>query len=160
MSIRKEFAKILHQEMRKNEDIVFIIGDLGYGHFDEIREEFPDRVFNPGAAEQLILGMACGFAMDGKLPVCYSMTPFLLYRPFEILRTYIDHEEIPVMLAAAGRDKDYAEAGFSHWATDDKKHLSGFENIIKMWPEDRAEMEKAFEQFVNEPKPYYINLSR
>ena len=69
MSVRKVFVKLLHEAMRQNEDIVFIIGDLGYGHFDRIREEFPDRVFNPGAAEQLLLGMACGMAMEGKIPV-------------------------------------------------------------------------------------------
>ena len=122
MSVRKTFVKFMHEEMRKNEDIVFIIGDLGYGHFDAIREEFPDRVFNPGAAEQLMLGMACGMAMEGKIPVCYSMTPFVLYRPFEIIRTYIDYEKIPVILMGAGRDKDNASAGWSHWATDDKVH--------------------------------------
>ena len=97
MSVRKTFVKLLHAEMKKNKDIVFIIGDLGYGHFDAIRQEFPDRVFNPGAAEQLLLGMACGLAMEGKIPVCYSMTPFLLYRPFEVIRTFIGHEKIPVI---------------------------------------------------------------
>ena len=112
MSVRKVFVRLLHEAMRENEDIVFIIGDLGYGHFDAIREEFPDRVFNPGAAEQLMLGMACGLALEGKIPVCYSMTPFILYRPFEVIRTYIDHEKIQVILAAAGRDKDYGAAGF------------------------------------------------
>ena len=60
MSVRKTFIRLLHNEMKVNEKIVLILGDLGYGHFDKIREEFPDRVFNPGAAEQLMLGMACG----------------------------------------------------------------------------------------------------
>jgi transketolase len=145
--------------MKINDKIVLILGDLGYGHFDQIREEFPDRVFNPGAAEQLMLGMACGMAMEGKIPVCYSMTPFILYRPFEIIRTYIDHERLPVILAAAGRDKDYASAGWSHWATDDKDHLSGFKNILKLWPSS-DELEKEFNNIINTNLPYYVNLSR
>ena len=149
----------MHEEMKKNEDIVFIIGDLGYGHFDAIREEFPDRVFNPGAAEQLMLGMACGMAMEGKIPVCYSMTPFVLYRPFEIIRTYIDYEKIPVILMGAGRDKDYASAGWSHWATDDKVHLSGFENLIKIWPTEE-QLEEEWDNIINTDIPYYVNLSR
>lgn len=159
MSVRKVFVKLLHQAMKKNEDVVFVIGDLGYGHFDAIREEFPDRVFNPGAAEQLMLGMACGLALEGKIPVCYSMTPFILYRPFEVIRTYIDHEKIPVILAAAGRDKDYAAAGFSHWATDDRFHLSGFKNIKKYWP-DEKELENMFESLLECKEPCYINLKR
>ena len=159
MSVRKTFVNLLHNQMKKNKKIVLVLGDLGYGHFDKIREEFPDRVFNPGAAEQLMLGMACGMAMEGLIPVCYSMTPFILYRPFEVIRTFIDHEKIPVILAAAGRDKDYGAAGFSHWATDDKVHLSGFENIKKCWP-DEIELEKNFEQIINSKVPYYINLKR
>lgn len=159
MSVRKTFIKLLHKEMKTNKKIVLVLGDLGYGHFDKIREEFPDRVFNPGAAEQLMLGMACGLAMDGLIPVCYSMTPFILYRPFEVIRTLIDYEKIPVILAAAGRDKDYASAGWSHWATDDKEHLSGFKNIKKSWP-DEKELEENFSEIINTKAPYYVNLKR
>jgi len=159
MSVRKTFIRLLHDRMKINDKIVLILGDLGYGHFDQIREEFPDRVFNPGAAEQLMLGMACGMVMEGKIPVCYSMTPFILYRPFEIIRTYIDYERLPVILAAAGRDKDYASAGWSHWATDDKDHLSGFQNILKLWPSS-IELEKEFDNIINTNLPYYVNLSR
>ena len=159
MSVRKTFVKLLHNEMKSNKKIVLVLGDLGYGHFDEIREEFPNRVLNPGAAEQLMLGMACGLAMEGKIPVCYSMTPFILYRPFEVIRTLIDYEKIPVILAAAGRDKDYASAGWSHWATDDKEHLSGFKNIEKSWPDEQG-LEENFSKIINTKVPYYVNLKR
>ena len=159
MSVRKTFVRLLHEEMRKNENIVFIIGDLGYGHFDKIREEFPDRVINPGAAEQLMLGMAVGFSLDGKIPVCYSMTPFILYRPFEIIRTYIDYENLPVILIGAGRGKDYASAGWSHWATDDKEHLSGFKNLQQRWPSSE-DLERDFKNIIYSGKPFYVNVSR
>ena len=159
MSVRKKFISLLHEEMKINDKIVLVLGDLGYGHFDKIREEFPNRVFNPGAAEQLMLGMACGMAMEGLIPVCYSMTPFILYRHFEVIRTFIDHEKIPVILAAAGRDKDYASAGWSHWATDDKEHLSGFYNLLKIWP-DEEELEREFKNIINTEFPYYVNLKR
>tara|TARA_Y100001970_G_C13959988_1_gene712630 strand:+ start:414 stop:893 length:480 start_codon:yes stop_codon:yes gene_type:complete len=159
MSVRKTFAKELYRAMSENENIMFIVGDLGYGHFDKIREDFPNRFFNPGAAEQLVLGMAVGMALEGKIPVCYSMTPFILYRPFEIIRTYIDYEKIPVKLIGGGRGEDYGAAGWSHWATDDKDHLSGFNNIVKLWP-DEEELENNFDKFLEDPQPYYINVSR
>jgi transketolase len=159
MSVRKKFVQLLHEEMKINNKVVLILGDLGYGHFDKIREEFPNRVFNPGAAEQMMLGMACGMAMEGKIPVCYSMTPFILYRPFEVIRTFIDYEKIPVILAAAGRDKDYADAGWSHWATDDKEHLSGFKNLKKIWPSSE-QLEGEFRNIIDTKLPYYVNLKR
>ena len=83
--MRKEFAKILHQEMSANEDIVVLTGDLGYGLWDKIRIDYPDRFWNVGSSEQLMMGMASGMAMDGKIPFVYSITPFLLYRPFEFI---------------------------------------------------------------------------
>ena len=50
MSVRKEFTKLLYDAMARNEDIILILGDLGYGHFNEQSIDFPDRVINPLAA--------------------------------------------------------------------------------------------------------------
>ena len=75
--MRRRFQELLTEEMRKNEDIVLLVGDVGYRVFDHLREDYPDRVINPGAAEQLMIGMGAGLAMEGKIPVCYSITPFV-----------------------------------------------------------------------------------
>jgi len=106
------------------------------------------------------MGMSIGLAQEGKLVVCYSMTPFTLYRPFEFIRNYVDYEKIPVKLIGAGRDKDYLWLGWSHWATDDKEHLSGFKNIEKHWPEDPEDMRRLFKDIMYNGKPTYVNLSR
>jgi transketolase len=160
MSVRKQFIESLHTCMAKDDNITLILGDLGYGHFDKIRIDFPDRVYNPGAAELLMVGMATGMALEGKIPICYSITPFVIFRPFEILRNYLDHEEIPVKLVGAGRDKDYGALGFSHWGVDDKVHMNSFKNIVKSWPKDSEEMKLQFNDLIYNNKPTYINLSR
>ena len=113
--MRKLFSQLLHKEMSRDERIVLITGDLGYGLWDRIRIDYPDRFYNVGSAEQLMVGTACGFAMEGMKPLCYSITPFLLYRPFELIRNYLDHEEIPVKLIGGGRDDDYGYLGI--WLT-------------------------------------------
>ena len=99
--MRKAFSERLHLEMAKNKDIVVLTGDLGYGLWDRIRIDYQDRFFNVGSSEQLMMGMASGMAMEGKIPVVYSITPFLLYRPFEFIRNYVDHEKLPVKLIGA-----------------------------------------------------------
>ena len=158
--VRKAFVPLLYDEMGKNEDIVFVTGDLGYNHFDKFRVDYSDRVINVGAAEQLLMGVGIGLAMDGKIPILYSMTPFLLYRPFEFIRNYVDYEKIPVKLCASGRGKDYDWLGWSHWATDDKVHMNGFKNIKKYWPKDGKVFEGQFQEFIYNKKPCYLNLSR
>src|SRR3990167_11159429 len=128
-SQRGMFAGELHNAMIDNKDIVVITADLGYGMWDKIQANFPGRFYNTGAAEQVAVAAAIGMAQEGKIPVVYSITPFLLARPYELIRNYIDHEKVPVKLIASGRDNDYLHDGFSHWAGDDKQILSAFSNI-------------------------------
>src|SRR5690606_18557798 len=103
---------------------------------------------------------ACGLAREGKKVFCYSITPFLLYRPFEVIRTYINHESIPVCLVGSGRDKDYAHDGFSHDASDDKKFMKQFKNIQCEWPNSIEEMKLCVDDYLSSALPYYINLKR
>ena len=104
--MRRTFRDQLESEMRENDKITLLVGDVGYGLFDSTRKEFPDRVINAGASEQLMIGMAVGMAMEGIIPVAYSITPFVLYRPFEVIRNYVNEENIPVKLVGSGRNDD------------------------------------------------------
>jgi transketolase len=160
MSVRKKFTELLYNEMAINTDIIIIAGDLGWKQFDQHRLTYPDRFINVGAAEQLMVGAAVGMALEGKIPVVYSMTPFVIYRPFEFIRNHLERDGVPVKLFGAGRNKDYDWLGWSHWAHDDKEHLSGFTNITKLWPDNAEDMEKIFKTVLYTPKPFYVNLSR
>ena len=146
--------------MAVNDNIVVLTGDLGYGLWDKIKLDYPDRFYNVGSAEQLLVGSAIGMAMEKKTPVVYSITPFLLYRPFELLRNYLDHEKIPVKLVGGGRDQDYGYLGFSHWAEDDKEIMSCFKNIQTSHPKDETELNDLFPAFIREDNPHYLNLSK
>ena len=156
--MRKQFAEFLHSEMSQNEDIYVLTGDLGYGLWDKIKIDYPDRFTNFLSSEQLMVGAACGMAMEGKIPVVYSITPFVLYRPFEWIRNYLDHEKIPVKLAGGGRDKDYGYLGFSHWAEEDEQVMSVFKNIQFYKPKEFTK-EIGLDLIYNN-QPSYLNLSR
>ena len=156
--MRKEFAEFLHGEMSYNENIVLITGDLGYGLWDRIKIDYWDRFYNVMSSEQLMVGTAVGLAMEGFIPLVYSITPFVLYRPFELLRNYLDHENIPVKLIGGGRDRDYGYLGFSHWAEEDIKVLSTLKNIKLYKPEKSTE--SIYQDFLYNYKPSYLNLSR
>lgn len=158
--MRRQFAERLHIEMGKDKDIFLLTGDLGYGLWDRIRIDYQDRFYNVGSSEQLMLGMACGLAMEGKTPVVYSITPFLLYRPFEFIRNYVDHEKLPVKLIGGGRDKDYGYLGFSHWAEEDKQIMSNFNNIKTIHPPDIGRMHHNFKYITDKTTPVYMNLKR
>jgi len=158
--MRKECADLLLSEMTNNEQIITLTADLGFGILDKVKESFPQRFFNVGAAEQLMIGAAVGLAEEGKIPVCYSMSSFILYRPFEFLRNYVDYEKVPVKLIGSGRDKDYSHDGISHWAHDDEIVLSSLPNIKIYKPKSIAELENIWPEFINEKIPAYLNLTR
>ena len=158
--MRRELAKLLFDEMELNPNIYLITGDLGYGLWDNIRDTYPNRFFNVGSSEMAMMGMAIGLAMDGKIPFVYSITPFAIYRPFEMIRNYIDHENIPVIILGGGRDVEYGYLGFSHWASEDMVALNVFKNLTKFKPNTQDELEGAFRFAINKNKPTYINLKK
>ena len=146
--------------MQKNSDIILLVGDLGYKMWDKIRDDFPERYFNVGAAEQAMLDMAVGIAMEGKTPVVYSITPFALYRGFETLRTYVNHEKIPIKIVGAGRDYDYMHDGVSHWAHDDQEIVGTLKNIEQLRPVSDEDIVALFPYFITNGKPVYVNVTR
>ena len=144
--------------MSQNSQLYLITGDLGYGILDDIRKDFPDRFVNVGSCEQLMIGVAVGLANSGYIPICYSITPFLLYRPFEMIRNYINHENLNIKLVGSGRDKDYAHDGFTHFAEDDIKIMKCFENITLYKPNQLTD--SIFNTFIDSTRPVYLNLRR
>ena len=158
--MRKLFAQLLHKEMLVNSDIYLITGDLGYGLWDSIQQDFPDRFYNVGSSEMAMIGTAIGLAMENKIPYVYSITPFAIYRPFEMIRNYLDHENIPVNIIGGGRDTDYGYLGFSHWSTDDKRIMGVFDNIYSTWPDSDIELDNAFKYSLTRKQATYINLKR
>ena len=158
--MRGYFAHYLHKQMRKNKSTYLITGDLGYKVWDQIKKDFPDRFINAGASEQAMMGLAVGLALEGKIPFVYSITTFLLYRPFETIRNYINLEKIPVRLVGSGRGRDYSHDGISHWPEEEKKVLAIFKNIKAVWPEELTEIPILVKQMVKINQPWYINLKR
>lgn len=158
--MRRLFADEIYRHMKRNDRIWVLTNDLGYKMWDSVRADFPDRFLNVGAAEQAMLGIAVGLALEGMIPIVYSITTFLLYRPFETIRNYLHHEKIPVKLIGSGRDRDYAHDGLSHWAEEDKKVMQVLFNIRPHWPQTLAEIPKLVSAMIRSNKPWYINLRR
>ena len=158
--MKKEFFDCLLKEMKKNKDIYMIFIDLGWPRVDEFLHAFPDRAITVGAAEQTALDIAVGLAYESKVPFVYTITPFL-FRGFETIRTYINHEKLNVKMIGAGRDEDYSwDHGFSHDAKDVKKTFDLFENIVQIWPDNKDQMEDVVKTIIKDPNPNFLSLGR
>jgi transketolase len=159
-SIRGWFAFELYNQMVQNDHIWVLTGDLGYRMLDCIKTGFPNRFINCGAAEQAMMGIAVGLAQEGRIPFVYSITPFLLFRPFETIRNYLHHEKASVRLIGSGTGHDYAHDGYSHWPEEERDIMKVLANIEPLWPQDKNEIPSLVERMVREDKPWYLNLRR
>jgi transketolase len=158
--MRNTFARLLNEEMYRNPRVRMITADLGYGILDTVRKNHWEASYNVGAAEQLMLGVGIGMAEEGLIPVCYSMSSFVLYRPFEFIRNYLNHEGTNVKLVGSGRDQDYEHDGISHWAHDDEAVLASVPRVKIYKPATVEELEKIFPEYINSLGPAYLNLKR
>ena len=152
--MRTLFKNELLRQMKKNDNIYLLLGGIGWGYFE------PDdkRIIDCEASESAMVDIAVGLALSGKIPFVYSITPHL-YRAFESVRIYLDHEKIPVKLIGCGRDKDYGNLGFTHWAGDDREFYPLFKNLVCRWPE-KEEIKALVKVMITDKRPYYVNLSR
>lgn len=158
--MRNTFGQLIADAMTRDPNVWLLTGDLGFGILNKARELHPDRALNVGAAEQLMTGAAVGLADSGKTVVTYSITPFVLYRPYEFIRNYLHHENVPVKLVGTGRGRDYGHLGFSHWAEDDDTMLANFPNIEVYKPETKEELIEIWDKWLYSPNPAYLNIRR
>ena len=158
--MRRQFVDEISNLMKVDESIYILLGDLGFGLFDGLRKEFPNRCLNFGAAEQLMIGAATGLALEKKIPVCYSITPFLIYRPFEFIRNFLQGEGIPVKLVGSGRDKDYLNAGYTHHSGDVGSILDQLPNIEQFFPDNGLELSDSIKKFIYSNRPAFLSLRK
>lgn len=145
---------------KKDARITLLVGDLGFGIWDEFRDSLPLQFRNTGAAECALLDIAVGLALAGKKPFCYSITPFLLYRPFEAIHLYLNHEKINVKLIGSGVPGSYAHEGYTHNSDDASFILSTMPHIQQYWPAPTDSMCELVKILVNSDMPAFVGLNK
>jgi transketolase len=158
--MRKTFGQELFKLMEKDKKVWCLTGNLGFGLFDAHFQAFPERMIDCGASEQAMLGAAVGLSLSNKIVFCYSITPFLIYRPMEWIRNYLDHERIKVILVGSGLDDDYSVDGFSHHAFNMQTIMLQFPNIESYFPKNKKEIPELIRIVYNARHPSFIGLRR
>lgn len=135
--MRIRFGKVIRNLARRDKKIILLVGDIGYRVFDDFRDEFPERFLNLGICEQSIISVASGLALEGLKPWVYTITPFLIERPFEQIKLDVDQQRANVKLVGFA---DYPTLGPTHSELNAKKMMSLFKNIKSFFPKNENEV--------------------
>ena len=153
--MRKIFGKTLVDLADKDDSIVLLIGDFGFGVIDEFARKYPERFFNMGICEQAMISVAAGMAMNGLKPYVYTITPFLIERPFEQVKLDVDQQRTNVKLVGYA---DYQ--GPTHSELDAEHMMKLFENIEAYFPANSNETREALIESYESKKPAFIGLKK
>ncbi len=154
--MRYEFGKVIAELAAQDPDIHLIVGDIGYQVFDEFRQKFPTRFHNVGVCEQAMIGLAAGMALGGLKPWVYTITTFLIERPFEQVKIDINQQKANVKLVGYA---DYPELGPTHILIDERV-VDNFKNIKTYYPKNSAETRQAATEAHFHQGPVFISLKK
>ena len=154
------FGEALVAAAEKDERIVGLSADLSkYTDLHIFAQAYPDRFYQMGMAEQLLMMSAAGMAKEGFVPFATTYAVFAARRTYDFIHQTAGEEKLNVKIACAlpGLTTGY---GPSHQATDDLAIFRAMPNLTVIDPCDALDIEQAVPQIAAHPGPVYMRLLR
>ena len=125
--MKKTFFDTLLELVKGDPNLVFIKGDTAY--VPQLQAACPDQYLDVGIAEQNMIGVAAGMALEGKTPITYSIVNFSSMRCLEQIRNTVAYHNLNVKVISCGAGFDYGFLGATHHATEDLGIMRGMFSI-------------------------------
>lgn len=154
------FGKALVELAQSRPDIVGMTADLGkYTDLHLFGQAYPERYFQMGMAEQLLMAAAGGMAKTGLTPFATTYAVFATRRAYDFIHQVIAEENLNVKICVAlpGLTTGY---GPSHQATEDIAMMRGIPGLTIVDPCDALDTEQAVLAIADHPGPVYMRLLR
>ena len=157
--MRERFTEVVSRRMDRDDRIVLVLADIGAGGFADQLRRRPERAVNVGIREQLAIGVAAGFALEGYRPVVHSYAPFLVERAFEQLKLDVAHQGVGVIAVSVGASFDAAAEGRTHQSPADVALVSTLPGWAVHVPGHPDEVERILSAEFDRSGPVYVRLS-
>lgn len=154
------FGHALAQLAEEKREIVGLSADLAkYTDLHVFAQAHPDRFYQMGMAEQVLMGAAAGLAREGFQPFATTYAVFASRRAYDFVAMAIAEEGLDVKLCCAlpGLTTGY---GPSHQATEDLAIFRGLPNMTILDPCDAHEIAQAVPAISAHRGPVYMRLLR
>lgn len=148
--------------MKKDPKIFFVCADFGSPVLDRIRGDFPDRFVNVGIAEQNLINVSTGLALEGYTVFAYAIAPFITMRCFEQIRVNLallsEVRKINVNLIGVGAGYSYVVSGPTHQCYEDLSLMRALPNVSIYSPADHVTAAALFDPCSSNSGPKYLRL--
>ncbi len=159
-TVSAPFGHALVEAAKKDERIVGLSADLSkYTDLYIFAQAMPDRFYQMGMAEQLLMSAAAGMAREGFLPIATTYAVFASRRAYDFIAMAIAEENLPVKIVCAlpGLTSGY---GPSHQATEDLAIFRGLPNMVVIDPCDACDVAGIVPAMIAHDGPVYARLLR
>lgn len=161
-AMRDVFLQALYEQMETNHKIFFVAADFGSPVLDKIREKFPDRFINVGIAEQNLINVSTGLALEGFIVYAYAIAPFITMRCFEQIRVNIailgSVRELNINIVGVGAGVSYTMSGPTHHCLEDMAIMKSLPNIEVFSPSDYLTTYYYTQRTIEGGSPKYLRL--
>jgi len=159
-TVAAPFGHALVEAAKHDETIVGLSADLAkYTDMHIFAQAMPDRFYQMGMAEQLLMSAAAGLAREGFTPFATTYAVFASRRAYDFIAMAIAEENLPVKIVCAlpGLTTGY---GPSHQATEDIAIFRGLPNLTIVDPCDADDVLGMVPSIAAHPGPVYARLPR
>lgn len=161
-TMRDAFIEQIYNKMRHMDDIFFLTADFGAPSLDKIRCEFRDRFINVGIAEQNLINVATGLALEGCKVYAYAIAPFITMRAYEQIRSNLSISSqikpVNVNLIGVGAGVSYVVSGPTHHCLEDISIMRLLPNFAVFSPSDWKLAELFVDYSINKKMPKYLRF--
>ncbi|MXP50156.1 transketolase family protein [Pantoea sp. Eser] len=154
------FGHALVSLAQQRSDVVGMTADLSkYTDLHLFADAFPERFYQMGMAEQLLMSAAGGMAREGFTLFVTTYAVFASRRAYDFICMAIAEENLNVKIACAlpGLTTGY---GPSHQATEDLAIFRGMPNLTIIDPCDALEISQVVPAIAEHEGPVYLRLLR
>lgn len=160
-STREAYGRTLLELAESDPGIVVLGGDLNVSVFTHLwRDQYPDRFFDFGPAEQNLIGVGAGLAASGKIPFVSTFAVFGVGRPFDQLRVLVAQSNLNLKLVCTHAGVLTGEDGMSAHAIEDLALACSLVGFTVICPSDAVEVAQVIPIVARTPGPFYVRLSR
>jgi transketolase len=157
--MRDRFYASASDLVEADERLAVVLADIGTGRMPDTEREHADRVINVGIREQLMIGVAAGLAMTGFRPIVHSYAPFVVERPFEMLKIDLGHNDVGAIVVSVGASYDSAANGRTHQTPEDVALLSALPGWRIYVPGHPTEVDHLLRAAARTDERVYLRLS-